>query len=454
MGSGHSRFLLTYDVPVDAGPHYCSILVGVTDFKVIEKIYHKMQADLERMMPDVTVNVKKFALGPSSGGKIQLRINGPDPDVLRGLAEKAMAIMAADPETKAMRSEWGAPVKVVQPVIAEDRARRQGIDRPMIARAIQSNFSGTTTGVYREGIELIPIIARAPTDERSTMENMRDIQVFSPMAGRNIPLSQVINGFETQSENARISRRQRRGMIKMHCDARTELPSQLFARLKPKIELALGVDTRAYLGREIAPEDHTAGTIKVKYDDIIPLKGMPGYFMAWSGEAEDSADSQSKLGDYIPIFFGMMILVVIFLFNAFRQPLIIWLTVPLSLIGVTAGLLLLRQPFGFMALLGLMSLSGMLIKNAIVLIDQIDLEIREGKAPFHAVVDSGVSRMRPVMLAALTTMMGMIPLFQDAFFISMAVTIVFGLGFASLLTLVFVPTLYATFFKIKSETEA
>ncbi|BBO69471.1 multidrug transporter AcrB [Desulfosarcina alkanivorans] len=453
IGSGHSRFLLTYDVPVDAGPHYCSILVGVTDFEVIEQIYTRMQNDLERMMPDVTVNVKKFALGPGAGGKIQLRINGPDPVVLRGLADKAMAIMEADPETKALRSEWGAPVKVVQPVIAEDRARRQGIDRPMIAQAIQSNFSGTTTGVYREGIELIPIIARAPAGERSTMENMRDIQVYSPMANRNVPLSQVIDGFETRSENARISRRQRRSMIKMHCDARTQLPSQLFARLKPKIEQALGVDTEAYLGKAVAPEQYTAETIKVKYDDIIPLKDMPGYFMAWSGEAEDSADAQRKLGDYIPIFFGLMILTVICLFNAFRQPLIIWLTVPLSLIGVTAGLLLLGQPFGFMALLGLMSLSGMLIKNAIVLIDQIDLEIRDGKAPFHAVVDSGVSRMRPVMLAALTTMMGMIPLFQDAFFISMAVTIVFGLGFASLLTLVFVPTLYTAFFKIPCEPD-
>ncbi len=145
-----------------------------------------------------------------------------------------------------------------------------------------------------------------------------------------------------------------------------------------------------------------------------------------------------------------MILVVIFLFNAFRQPLIIWLTVPLSIIGVTAGLLLLNQPFGFMALLGLMSLSGMLIKNAIVLIDQIDLNIMEGLPGLEAVIESGVSRMQPVMMAALTTMMGMIPLFQDAFFIAMAVTIVFGLGFASVLTLVFVPVLYATFFKIPS----
>ncbi|MEJ2720917.1 MAG: efflux RND transporter permease subunit, partial [bacterium] len=177
-------------------------------------------------------------------------------------------------------------------------------------------------------------------------------------------------------------------------------------------------------------------------------------YMAWGGEAEDSSDSQRQLAANIPIYFGMMILVVIFLFNAFRQPAIIWLTVPLSLIGVTAGLLLFRQPFGFMALLGLMSLSGMLIKNAIVLIDQIDSEIRSGKDRYLSVIDSGVSRMRPVLLAAATTIMGMIPLLQDDFFVAMAVTIMFGLGFASLLTLVFVPVLYTVFFRIPGTARA
>jgi multidrug efflux pump subunit AcrB len=321
----------------------------------------------------------------------------------------------------------------------------------MIATALQSNFSGTTAGLYREGIELIPIIARAPANERLTMENMRDVMVYSPIAGKKIPLRQVVDGFSTEAENARISRWHRRSMIKLHADARKGFTSDLLNRIKPKMEQALGADTQTYLGKTVTPEKYTANTIPIKYDDMIPIKGRPGYFMAWGGEAEDSADAQAKLAENIPIYFGMMVLGVIFLFNAFRQPLIIWLTVPLSLIGVVLGLLLMKQPFGFMALLGLMSLSGMLIKNAIVLIDQIDLEIREGKDHFSAVVDSGVSRMRPVMLAALTTMLGMIPLFMDAFFVSMATTIVFGLGFASVLTLVFVPTLYATFFKIKAE---
>lgn len=451
VGSGHSRFLLTYSVPVDASTQYCSLMVEVEDYNIIEEIYHQVQEDLDQMFPDATVNVKKFTLGPGEGGKIQFRINGPDPKILRKLGEEAMAIMAADPDAKAVRSEWGARVKVVQPVIAEDRARRQGIDRPMIATALQSNFSGTTAGLYREGIEMIPIIARAPADERLTMENMRDVMVYSPIADKKIPLQQVVNGFSTETENARISRWHRRSMIKLHADARKGLSSDLLNRIKPKLELALMADTEGYLGKEVPPEKYTAATIPIKYDDMIPIKGRPGYFMAWGGEAEDSADAQGALASNIPIYFGMMILAVIFLFNAFRQPLIIWLTVPLSLIGVVLGLLLLKQPFGFMALLGLMSLSGMLIKNAIVLIDQIDLEIREGKDNFSAVLDSGVSRMRPVMLAALTTMLGMIPLFMDAFFVSMATTIVFGLGFASVLTLVFVPTLYATFFKIKAE---
>jgi len=448
VGSAHPRFLLTYVVPIDIGSHYCSILVSVNDYKVIDRIMPVAQRTLEQMMPDTTINVKKFVNGPGSGGKIQLRISGPDPDVLRSLAQKAMEVMVSDRETMALRTEWGEPVKVVQPVIAEDRARRQGIDRPMVARAIMSNFSGIPTGIYREGIELIPIIARAPQNERGTMEDMRDIQIFSPMAGRGIPLTQVVDSFSTTSENARISRRQRRSMITLHCDARSELPSILFARVKPEIEQALNVDLQAYLGREIKPGDHTATTIPVKYDDMIPLKGMPGYFMAWAGDAEDSADAQQQLSSGIPLFFGLMVLVVICLFNAIRQPLIIWCAVPLAFIGVTAGLLLLQQPFGFMALLGFMSLAGMLIKNAIVLIDQIEFELKNGKLPIDAVIDSGVSRMQPVILAALTTMIGMVPLFTDVFFVSMAVTIVFGLGFATVLTLIFVPTLYTVFFKI------
>ena len=176
---------------------------------------------------------------------------------------------------------------------------------------------------------------------------------------------------------------------------------------------------------------------------------MPGYYLSWGGEIEDSSRSQMYLIPSVKIFFGLMVLMVIFLFNSIKKTMIIWLTVPLSIIGVTAGLLLLKQPFGFMSLLGLMSLAGMLIKNAIVLIDQIDIELVSGKPGFQAIVDSGVSRLIPVSMAALTTVLGLVPLLKDAFFVSMAVTIMFGLTFATVLTLIFVPVLYAIFYKIK-----
>jgi len=457
VGGGHTRFILTYDTPIDASINYTSILVSVTEFELIDKIYFDVQNHIEDMFPDASVNVKKFNLGPATGGKLQLRIMGHDQNVLRSMARTVKEIVMNDPESKAVRDEWGSRVKVIRPILIDERARRLGIDRPLVAQTILSRFQGYQTGVYREGIELIPIVARAPEIERITIENLRDLQIFSPTAQQSIPMMQVISGIGTEMEDARVSRFNRTTMIKVHFDPRTILPTELLNRVKPKIETALKVDLEQYYGKSFGDDpykNYTAATIPILYHDKIPLKDMPGYYLSWAGEIEDSSESTKQLASSVIVFFGMMILVVIFLFNAFKQPLIIWLTVPLAIIGVTIGLLVFNEPFGFMALLGFMSLAGMLIKNAIVLIDQIDTERAEGKEDFYAIVDSGVSRMRPVMLAAATTILGMIPLLQDAFFIGMAITIMFGLGFATVLTLIFVPTLYATFFKVKTPADA
>jgi len=457
VGGGHTRFILTYDTPIDASINYTSMLVSVNDYELIDEIYVDVQNHIENMFPDATVNVKKFNLGPATGGKLQLRIMGPDADVLRSLARTVKEIVINDPESKAVRDEWGARVKVIRPVLIDDRARRLGIDRPLVGQTILSRFQGIQTGVYREGIELIPIVARAPEIERLTVENLRDLQIYSPTAQQNIPFMQVVSGLRTEIEDARTSRFNRTKMIKVHFDPRTILPTELLSRVKPKIETALKVDLEQYYSKSFGDDpykNYTAQTVPISYHDKIPLKDMPGYYLSWAGELEDSSESTKQLASSVIVFFGMMILVVIFLFNAFRQPLIIWLTVPLAIIGVTIGLLVFNEPFGFMALLGFMSLAGMLIKNAIVLIDQIDSERAAGKENFNAIIDSGVSRMRPVMLAAATTILGMIPLLQDAFFIGMAITIMFGLGFATVLTLIFVPTLYATFFKVKIPEDA
>ena len=171
--------------------------------------------------------------------------------------------------------------------------------------------------------------------------------------------------------------------------------------------------------------------------------------MHWGGEFESSSKAKTAIFGSLPLGYLAMFMITVMLFNSLKQPLVIWSTVPLAIIGVTAGLVSLNAPFSFMALLGLLSLSGMLIKNGIVLVDQINLEIKEGKAPYAAVFDSGVSRVRPVSMAAITTILGMIPLLFDVFFKSMAVTIMFGLGFATILTLIVIPVMYCLLFGIK-----
>jgi multidrug efflux pump subunit AcrB len=175
----------------------------------------------------------------------------------------------------------------------------------------------------------------------------------------------------------------------------------------------------------------------------------PGYSLIWAGEYEDQNNAQISLAVSLPGSFVMMIVAVILLFGKVRQPLIIWLTVPLAIIGITAGLLLVDGAFDFMALLGALSLIGLLIKNAIVLIEEIDQNIESGTPAYEAILDSSVARMRPVMMAASTTILGLIPLLPDIFFVNMALTVMFGLGFATVLTLIFVPTLYSIFFRVK-----
>ena len=451
VGGGQVRFLLTYS-PENRYPNYGQILVDVDDYTRIATLAPQVQNELEKRFSDAVVNVRLFVLGPSTGGKLQLRISGRDPVELRRLAEKVEKILLASPLAKAVRNEWMEPVKVLRPQLAEAQARRAGIERPDVAAALRANFEGYPVGVYRKGDELIPIVARAPERERADLDSLGAIPIWSPAAQRMIPLGQVVTGFPLVFENPNIWRRDRRTMIRFHADPRSGyLPSELMAQVKAPIEKALGVDVEAVLGKPVPEEEWNAETLPIVYDALWPLKGKPGYYMAWGGEAEDSARATAALAGSIPLFFGLMVLIVLVLFNSLKKTLIIWLTVPLSLIGVTLGLLLFRQPFGFMSLLGLMSLSGMLIKSSIILIDEIDAQLARGESPFRAVINAGVSRLVPVGMSSSTTMLGMIPLFTDAFFVSMAVTIVFGLGVATVLILIVVPVLYAIFYRVRED---
>jgi multidrug efflux pump subunit AcrB len=416
VGKGGMRFLLTY-TPEKTNSAYAQLLVDVEHADHLGSLLPEVEAYLAQNYPDLLGYASPFQLGPGSTGKIQARFSGPDRDVLRQLAEQTQAIYRADFDSKAIRTDWRQRVKMVRPVLAEEQANLNGISRTDVANTVLQAFQGASVGVYREGDLLLPIIMRAEDDERSNIESIQHLQIWSPAAGAMIPLRQVVAGFETTFEDEIIQRRNRKPTITVYADPANGLSSNLFARVRPQVEA---------------------------------IELPPGYELEWGGEYEDSGNAQAGLVASLPMFVLAMILITIMLFNSLKQPLIIWLTVPLALIGVTAGLLSTGQPFGFMALLGFLSLMGMLIKNAVVLIDEINLQSGENKPLLDAIVDSGASRLRPVLMAASTTALGLIPLLFDAFFISMAVTIIFGLMFATGLTMVIVPVLYATFYKTEA----
>lgn len=416
IGQGGLRFLLTY-TPEKLNSSYAQLLVDVEAAEKIDALLANVETYLRETYPDVLGYTSKFQLGPGSTGKIQARLSGPDRNVLRELSSQVQDILHADPDAKAIRTDWRQRVKMVRPIVAEEQANLNGITRPEIARVLLEGFQGEQVGVYREGDLLLPIIMRAEEANRSRIESLNSLQIWSRAAATMIPLRQVVSDFETVYEDEIIMRRNRKPTITVFADPISEPASVLFARVRPQIEAI-----------------------------ELPV----GYELEWGGEYEDSGKAQAGLAASIPMFVLAMILITIMLFNSLRQPLIIWLVVPLAVIGVTVGLLGTNQPFGFMSLLGFLSLMGMLIKNAIVLIDEINLQSGESKDQLSAIVDSGVSRLRPVAMAASTTALGMIPLLFDAFFVAMAITIIAGLMFATLLTMIVVPVLYATFYKTES----
>lgn len=419
VGQGTLRFLLTY-APEQFDSSYAQFLVDVKDHSKINEILPEVRKHLSENFPESQIVASRFLLGPGAGGRIQIRFSGENYAELRKLADQAVQILQRDGGAQGVRIDSREQVPVVRPQFSEVQARLTGITRTALGAALENAFSGQRIGVYREGDELIPIVARAPEAERRDPDSIRDVQVFSPVVGRSIPIKQIVSGFETELEDPIIMRRDRQPTITVHADQISGLASTLFSRIQPQVE-----------------------TIK------LPR----GYTMEWGGEHEDSSKAQAALAGTLPAFVLLMVLIVVCLFNSLRITAIIWLTVPLSLVGVVIGLLVFNQPFGFMALLGALSLSGMLIKNAIVLIDEINVQLGAGREPWNAVVDASVSRVRPVAMAALTTVFGLIPLVFDVFFGAMAVTIIVGLLFASILTLIVVPVLYVTFFRFRTAVE-
>lgn len=426
IGGGGLRFLLVYS-PEFENRAYVQFLVDVDDPAKISGLISLVQKQLEENYPNANAIAKKFLLGPGAGGRVQVRFSGPDPAKLRELGGQAMKIFQDDGQALCVRSDWRERVNSIRPALLEHQARRNGITRVDVARALQGSFEGRSVGFYREpgdagaGVfpqetRLLPIIARPPLAERGDVSAINSLQIWSPVAGRMIPLNQVASGSEVVWEDPVVVRRDRFPTLTIHADPRSGLPSQLRDRVKTKIE-------------------------------EIPLP--PGYSLAWGGEFEDSARARGALAEPLPYVLALMVFIVVCLFNSIRTTVLIWLIIPLAVIAVTTGLLLTGMPFGFMALLGVLALGGELIKNQIVVLSKILTLIGKGSTPYQAILDGGTSKMRPVCMVVLTTVLGMIPLLTDPFFGSMAVCIMFGLSFAAVLSLIVTPVLYAIFYGIK-----
>lgn len=427
IGGGGLRFLLVYS-PESDNRGYVQFLIEVDDAKAIDELLATVQNHLDQSYPNANAISRKFLLGPGAGGRIQARLSGPDPAKLRAIADQVKTVLHDAGNTMGVRHDWRDREKVIRPKLFESQARRNGLTRADVSRALETSFegrvvgfyrdpghAGTGTGTYPQETRLLPIIARPPIDERRDVSAIENLQIWSPVARRMIPLSQVVSDIEVTWEDPIVVRRDRFPTITIHADPRAGLPSLLFNRVRSGVEA---------------------------------IELPPGYSLEWGGEYEDSREARAALARPLPYFLALMVFIVVCLFNSFRTTILIWLVMPLCIIGVTVGLLLTGFPFGFMALLGVLALAGELIKGQIVVLSKVQTEIDSGKPPFQALLDGGTSKTRPVCMVVFTTVLGMIPLLKDPFFGGMAVCIMFGLTFAAFLCLIVTPVFYAIFYRI------
>lgn len=421
IGQGMQRFALTYQ-PEKSYEAYAQLQVRALDRESMFALLDELTQALPSQFEKPTFQFKLMEFGPSPASKIEARISGPDPQVLRDIAQQVEDVLHTDPGARNIRHDWRERTKELVPQFNESKARRLGISKEDLSNTLQMAFGGNTMGLLRDGTHILPIVGRLPESERVDFASMQNVKIWSPSLQTYVPVDQVIDGVTLEWTEPLIQRRDRKRTLSVLADhdiLSDDTPASLFARIQPKVM-------------------------------ALPLPD--GYSITWGGEYESSKDAQQALFGSLPMGYLLMFVITILLFNSLKKPLVIWFTVPLSIIGVSFGLLSTNMPFSFTAILGLLSLSGMILKNGIVLLDQINIELASGKDPYQAIIDSAVSRVRPVSMAALTTILGMIPLMFDAFFGSMAITIMAGLGFATVLTLIVVPVMFAVLFGIKPNT--
>ena len=420
IGAGGPRFYLPVN-PEFPWAEYGQIVVNTTDYDSVVSMIEELEPLLNEKFPQVMTRVRKYTVGPGDTWPFEFRISGPaeaDLATLRRLGNEGMDILRQSGVAKHIRTDMRKPVQKVVIDVDQERARWSAISRARIGEATRRAFDGTPVGLYRDGTDMLPIIVRdVEQDRQRAAGNLDTLQVQPALSMKTVPLGQVSNDIRLEWEDPIITRFNRRRQVAIQGSPDGVTFLALYAQVKDQFE---AIDL---------PE---------------------GYDIMWDGEYDSVRQGiLSLLPGMIPGIV-IMTLIIVALFNSVRQPIIMGLTVPFALIGITTILAVTQEAFGFMALLGAMSLVGLMIKNAIVLLDEIDANKGQGMAPYDATIAAGMSRVRPVVLGAVTTILGVAPLIGDVFWVGMALTMMFGLLFGTVLTMVLIPVFYALFYKIKS----
>lgn len=402
-------------------PNFGNILIEVKEKAYTAEVEERLNRYVRQNYPNMLVRSSLFKLSPAVEAAIEIGFIGENIDTLKNLTEQAMLIMQACPMVTDVRSSWGNMVPVWEPVYSQERGQRLGITRQAVAYALKVATNGLPLGDYREKDLFMPILLKEENYEAGNLDNMRTLPVFSA-TGSAVPLAQVVDRFDLNYNYNVIKRYNRERVMMAQCDPkRGENTKQAFRKV---------------------------------WEEVQKIEVPPGYRMKFFGEDESQVESNEALAANMPLTFILMFVVLLLLFRTYRKPIVILLMVPLIFIGVVFGLLVLGRMFDFFALLGLLGLVGMNIKNAIVLVDQIGIEQANGLAPLEAVIQATKSRIVPVTMASGTTILGMLPLLFDAMFGGMAAGIMGGLLVASLLTIIVLPVTYSLIFRISVKKKA
>jgi multidrug efflux pump subunit AcrB len=414
VGRGAIRFILTLNAQL-ANPFFGQFVIVAKDFESRQRLQARLEALLAEEFPEVIARVSPLELGPPVGWPLQYRVSGPDPEEVRRLAQELAQVIGSDERTRHIHFDWMEPARQVRVDINQDQARQLGVSTAALASMLQGTVTGTTVTQVRDDIYLVNVVARATDDERASLKSLTSMQISTP-SGRMVPLQQFAT-FTEEQELPLIWRRNRVPTLTVFADVVPGLlPDEVVQALAPKI---------------------------AEFDAGL----APKYNVEVGGMYEESQKSQASVFAVVPLMIVLMLLIMMVMLVSFRRLAIVVGLLPLGLIGVVMALLLSNRPLGFVAILGILALIGMIAKNAVILIVSIEEERAAGRKVLDAVVSCATNRFRPMMLAAMSTILGLAPIAPTIFWGPMAFAIMGGLLVATLLTLVLLPVVYVAVFE-------